>query len=269
MVNIPKKINKAIEYILHHLEDDLTVKDIANHCHFSEFYFNRMFKTVTGESVYSFIKRRRLERSAFDISTRTNQSITDIASQYGYSSSNFSSAFKKHYKESPHSFKTTRRERMPKPIRRREYFEKHTRTETIEPIDIVYERYIGTYKDMAHQWQKFIEKHKVFSTENSKFIELSYDDPTITEENRCIYDLGMSYYKNIPEDALTMTIGGGTYKVFRFDDHVSQLMMTFQGLFQIWFLESSIDLDQRKIFLIYRAVDYTTLHMVTDIYIPS
>ncbi len=89
MPNINKVINDAVEYILTHLEEEIDVRAVAKHCHFSEFYFNRMFKATIGESVYSFIKRRRMERSAFDLSVRADKSITEIAAQYGYSASNF------------------------------------------------------------------------------------------------------------------------------------------------------------------------------------
>ena len=58
-------INHAIDYILQHLGEELSVDDVAAECHFSKYYFNRMFKEETGESVYAFIKRLKLEQSAF------------------------------------------------------------------------------------------------------------------------------------------------------------------------------------------------------------
>lgn len=268
MANIEKQMSEAIEYILNHLEEDLKVKDIADYCHFSEFYFNRMFKTVVGESVYAFIKRRRIERSAFDLTTKTDHSITEIASQYGYSASNYSSAFKKHYDESPHDFKLTRGDKSPVPVRNYDYYNQRIRTEWLEPFSFLYERYVGPYSDMTHQWDDFIKRHACLRTEESLYVEISYDDPVITEENRCIYDLGMTAPAYMPDTLNVMTIPGGNYKVFRFEDTVDQLLSTFQGLFQVWFLQSNIDLQQGKIFQIYRSVDCGTHFMVIDIYIP-
>ena len=57
-------VNQAIDYILLHIEDDLILEMVADHCHFSKYYFSRIFKEQTGESVYGFIKRTRLQQSA-------------------------------------------------------------------------------------------------------------------------------------------------------------------------------------------------------------
>ena len=58
-------INHAIDYILRHINEELSVGDVASHCHFSKYHFSRMFKEETGESVYAFIRRLKLEQSAF------------------------------------------------------------------------------------------------------------------------------------------------------------------------------------------------------------
>ena len=56
-------INKAINYIFDHIEEDITVDDVARHCGYSRFHLTRMFKEDTDEALYQFIKRVRLERS--------------------------------------------------------------------------------------------------------------------------------------------------------------------------------------------------------------
>ena len=45
-------VNCAIDYILQHIHERLSVDDVAAHCHFSKYHFSRMFKEETGESVY-------------------------------------------------------------------------------------------------------------------------------------------------------------------------------------------------------------------------
>ncbi len=102
-------INQGVDYIADHLFEKLTVESIADHCCFSRHYYNRLFKSVTGESVYSFIKRIRLETAAFKLIKFPHLSVTHIAAEQGCSSSNFSSLFKKHYKISPSGFRATPR----------------------------------------------------------------------------------------------------------------------------------------------------------------
>ena len=115
-------INRAIDYILNHIDEEITVEDISNYCCFSRYYFSRIFKMETGESIYEFIKRVRMERSAFRLKVEKDRSITDIGSAYGYSSSNYSSAFKKHHNMPPYKFRRSIvHKSMMNPV-----FQKHT-----------------------------------------------------------------------------------------------------------------------------------------------
>ena len=98
-------INQGVDFIIDNLYEKLTVEMIADHCCFSRYYFNRLFKSITGENIYAFIKRLRLEAAAFKLIKFPNINITDIASELGYSSSNFSVLFKTHYGLSPSQFR--------------------------------------------------------------------------------------------------------------------------------------------------------------------
>lgn len=78
-----KKINRElisqiIDYMLQHLDEGITIREVANHFYYSEFYFSRLFKAVTGESVYAFIKHLKMDQSAIDIKLKQQKSITDI-----------------------------------------------------------------------------------------------------------------------------------------------------------------------------------------------
>jgi len=80
---------------------------VADHCHLSKYYLCRVFKAETGEGVYAFIKRLKMEQSAIEMKLGKDKSITDIGMTYGYSSSNYSTAFKKHHHLSPAEFRKT------------------------------------------------------------------------------------------------------------------------------------------------------------------
>lgn len=47
-------INRSIDYILQHYDEDISVKKAAEHFRFSEYYFSRSFKATSGESIYEF-----------------------------------------------------------------------------------------------------------------------------------------------------------------------------------------------------------------------
>ena len=58
-------INNAINYIFDHIDEEITVDDVANYCSYSKYHLTRMFKEDMNEALYQFIKRVRLERSAW------------------------------------------------------------------------------------------------------------------------------------------------------------------------------------------------------------
>lgn len=87
-------INQAISYIFAHMDEEITVDDVANHCGYSKYHLMRMFREDMDEALYQFIKRVRLERSAWKLKVEKSRSVTEIGIDYGYSASNFATAFK-------------------------------------------------------------------------------------------------------------------------------------------------------------------------------
>ena len=98
-------VNQSIDYIMQHLDEDLSLDILASEFYISKFHFSRIFKEETGESVYAFIKRCKVDQSAVDIKLNPAKTIIDIGLDYGYSSSNYSSVFKKNRTISPSVFK--------------------------------------------------------------------------------------------------------------------------------------------------------------------
>lgn len=96
-------INKAIDFIFDNIDNEITVDDVARHCSYSKYHLMRMFKEHTDEALYQFIKRTRIERSAWRLKVEKDKSITEIGIDYGYSSSNFATAFKRHLNITPAS----------------------------------------------------------------------------------------------------------------------------------------------------------------------
>lgn len=92
-----KRINNVILYIENNLSSSLSIDSLAELACFSKFHFSRVFKSVTGESVYHYIKRVRLERASYYL-WGSDHSIKDIARKCGFNStSNFSYNYKQHF----------------------------------------------------------------------------------------------------------------------------------------------------------------------------
>lgn len=269
-------VNQSIDYILQHLDEEISIEDVANYCHFSKYYFSRIFKEETGESIYAFIKRLKMEQSAIDIKLEKDRSITDIGLDYGYSSSNYSSAFKKHHSVSPAGFrKITDSTWIPNPFYRDksasfqtfEEYDRQIRIETLPDFTVIQERNIGNYLELEQNWRTFTEKYKSYITENTLLLERFYDDPSITGLDQCLYDLCMTVDQSCSFDLLSV-IKGGKHAVFRFEGSVEEIFPAFQGVFSVWLPYSQYEMEERYGLDIYRAVDLENRHVLMDLCIP-
>lgn len=106
MENYTRLINKTEDYIEENLEQKITLKELANNIHLSEYHFHRLFKKFSSETLNEFITRIKMERSAIYLVVNSQISITEIAYRYGYcDSSSYCRAFKKHFGVSPTEFR--------------------------------------------------------------------------------------------------------------------------------------------------------------------
>lgn len=100
-----QRINRVIDYLRGNLDRQMKLEELAKVACFSEFHFHRIFSAVSGETLNNFTNRLRLEKAA-RLLRYTDQSLTDIALDCGFSSSaTFSRAFRASYDTSPSQFR--------------------------------------------------------------------------------------------------------------------------------------------------------------------
>ncbi|UYO99245.1 helix-turn-helix transcriptional regulator [Oceanotoga sp. DSM 15011] len=69
------------------------------------YHFHRIFNELTGETLKSYIRKRRLTEASKDL-LNCNNSIIDIAFDYGFESQeSFTRAFKKVFKVTPGKYR--------------------------------------------------------------------------------------------------------------------------------------------------------------------
>jgi AraC family transcriptional regulator len=81
------RMNRVVDYIQNHLADRLDLEQLAAVACFSSFHFPRLFRAWMGETLQSFVHRLRLERAEQLLVFDQCRSISDIASECGFSSS--------------------------------------------------------------------------------------------------------------------------------------------------------------------------------------
>ncbi|GLQ74394.1 AraC family transcriptional regulator [Vibrio penaeicida] len=102
-----ERLEPVLAYIHQHLDRPLTLEKAAELSHFSKYHFQRIFSAIIGESLSQYSNRLRLEKAANALLFHESLSITDIAMQFGFSSSaNFSRSFKDHFGITPYGVKS-------------------------------------------------------------------------------------------------------------------------------------------------------------------
>lgn len=261
-------INQAINYIYNNLDKNLTVEEIAEHCCFSKYYFNRIFKTIVGESMYSFIKRMRMEKAAFMLKTESKRTITDIAADVGYSSSNFASAFRQCYGVSASDFKKLKyapgKDSFADVVKYIQSIKKDEnvyrkidakiKIKNMAAMNLMYRRVICNYaRDLEEAWGAFCKEieSKGQLDPHSRFIGISYDDPLLAHEDRCVYDMCIETDKCSGVDIHRLP--PGTYACYEFHDRKDKLILAFNELSSLWLPFCKYELADRPVLEIYQS----------------
>ena len=98
-------VEKIVDYIETHINEDLPLDKIAKELNYSKFYIARTFKSHTGVTIYKYIQGRCLDEAARKL-VETDQPIVEIAFEAGYSSQQaFTQAFRHTYTCTPQQYR--------------------------------------------------------------------------------------------------------------------------------------------------------------------
>ncbi len=99
------RIEPAMKLIHSELHSSLTTAQLAAACHYSESQFNRIFRTLTGQSPRQYLLHHKIE-IAKDLLARTDLPLSEIAFQSGfYDASDFGKRFREIEKLTPRQYR--------------------------------------------------------------------------------------------------------------------------------------------------------------------
>ncbi len=273
-----KAVNRVVEYIDRHLTDPIDLDTLSDVAHTSSFHFHRIFRSIMGENVGEYIQRLRLENAARHLRT-SSMNVKDITERTGYQTDqSFSKAFKKHFGVSPTAYRrlkdgdtkvsTFAVDKCPPPV---------PEIRTINHIKYIYIRIIDVYgspKSYNIAWGKlytFALQNEIIN-EQTGYLGLSYDDPTITAPNRCRFYAGITTCKDIkPQGEFGFqTIEGGRYAVFTLKGSYSKLMDFYNRIYSQWLPVSNYRLRDSVPFEKYlnNPEKVSEQDLLTEVYIP-
>jgi len=107
-------LQRVLEHIDAHLQDDLSAEALAAVAGFSTYHFCRVFSWRVGYSVMDYVRGRRLAYAAAELSG--GKKIIDIAMMYGFEThSGFSKAFRRRFGCPPEVYRRHAHQDLPAP----------------------------------------------------------------------------------------------------------------------------------------------------------
>lgn len=104
--NYQDRMQRALDHIDRHLDDDLDLDVVSRVAAFSKFHFHRQFTATFGLSLHRYVQLARLKRASHRLVTDKARSVTEIALDAGYDAPDaFARAFRQRFGQSPSSFR--------------------------------------------------------------------------------------------------------------------------------------------------------------------
>lgn len=270
------RINRVVDYIKSHLDGDLSLETLAGEACFSKYYFHRLFKALTGETLTVYVARARVEKAAYLLLYNPGLPITTVAYDTGYSSpSVFSREFRQHYGMAPSKWRLQKKRKICQvadntgkaPVGNRFYLEysKHKPTwrpkmlknsnlqihvKTMPEITIAYLRHNGAYDPMDkpffqsqfHKLMSWAIPLQLFNPPVTKALTIfSSGHPDTTAPENLTVDVAISLETPVtPTGEIgTRSIPAGQYAVVSLRDVTMQESAeAWNTLFSEWLPES-------------------------------
>lgn len=103
---ITAKLKVVLQFIQDHYQQGITVRELADLCHFSEYHFMRFFKRHMNMTSIEYLNQYRLEMASRQLA-ETNLSVTSIALESGFNNiSYFNRVFKRKFGVTPMEYRS-------------------------------------------------------------------------------------------------------------------------------------------------------------------
>jgi len=280
-----RRVFSVVDYIEKHRTEELSLEQLARIAAFSPYHFHRIFKSITGETLFEFRQRLRIEDGAQALLSSRNRSVMEIAQECGFASAaTFARAFKAHFDMTATAWRKggyrnwrewgTARNSSPADSKASKASDSPDRDnagrmKTAASIDVRIQalpsyraacmRYVGPYgpRDIPQLWgrlRKWMANHDM-KVENELSIGIAYDNPNIAASQTCRYDAGVV----VPADFLAdkqirvTDTASGKYAVTTFTGTAAEIAATWDLTYSAWIPDSGFMPDDKPCIELYRG----------------
>jgi AraC family transcriptional regulator len=104
----PQQVKRVRDFVQAHLDQDLSLEDLAQQIGFSPYHFARLFRQSTGDSPHQFVLRQRVEQ-AQRLLTQKDLTLAQVAIESGFADqSHLTQVFKRYLGLTPRAYRQDR-----------------------------------------------------------------------------------------------------------------------------------------------------------------
>ncbi|WP_159886555.1 AraC family transcriptional regulator [Paenibacillus puerhi] len=101
-----KTAQQIISYLEEHFTEDLRLEQLQQDLHLSKYYVSKLFKEVTGVTIFDFIYQRRINQARIEFLLDPKVPVTEVCFKVGFKHlAHFSRVFKQQVGQTPESYK--------------------------------------------------------------------------------------------------------------------------------------------------------------------
>ena len=211
-----KEMQKAINYIEEHVEEQLDIQTIAAQVYLSPYYFQRVFHAVCGVTLSEYIRRRRLSLAG-EVLQAQGVRVIDVALRFGYDSpDSFARSFQRFHGVAPSQARDCKQLRRFLPIQLRDMegiqMEYRIVDKPAFTLMGVQRRFHGesSYQDIPAFWKEWLAQGENRSVMGAYGVCLDSDGMEFD------YLIADDYvpWSDVPAGCVTHTIPASTWAIF-------------------------------------------------------
>ena len=185
------RIEAVLDHVDSHLGEDLKLETLAQLAAISPFHFHRLFLSWTGETLNTFVRRRRLESAAGRLRHCPDEKITVIALNSGFASPEaFARAFRDHFGMTPSAWRSGGWTSWRSPTNALcRAMNSKVEVKRCEPTEYLFMRGRGDYGHTAAElWDNFLPLVHSMGLGDQPLAFIGIDDPAIAGASTCRMD---------------------------------------------------------------------------------